>query len=125
MTDILAARLADAVVLLHAGFIVFVVLGGLLCLRWPVADALHLPAAIWGATVELSGAVCPLTPLENQLRAAAGEHGYAGGFIDHYLLPLIYPAALTRDWQWLLGAAVIVLNLAIYAMVVWRWRKDS
>lgn len=119
------ALLADGVVLLHVAFIAFVVLGGLLCLRWPWLVLLHLPAWAWGAYVELSGGLCPLTPLENRLRAAAGEAGYRGGFVEHYLLPLIYPAALTRDVQLLLGGAVIALNLAVYAWLLWRWRRDS
>ena len=120
-----AALLADAVVLLHAAFIAFVVLGGLLCLRWPRLVPLQLPAWLWGAYIELSGGTCPLTPLENRLRAAAGEAGYRGGFVEHHLLPLIYPAALTREIQWLLGGTVIAINLAVYAWLVWRWRRDS
>lgn len=120
-----AGLLADAVLLLHAAFIAFVVFGSLLCLRWPAAALAHLPASAWGAYVELSGAVCPLTPLENMLRAAAGESGYSGGFIEHYLLPAIYPLGLTRELQCWLGAGVVVLNLALYGVVAWRWRKDS
>lgn len=119
------ALLADGVVLLHAAFIAFVLLGGLLCVRWPRLVLLHLPAWVWGAYIELSGGLCPLTPLENRLRTAAGEAGYRGGFVEHYLLPLIYPAALTRDVQLLLGGAVIALNLAVYAWLLWRWRRDS
>lgn len=119
------ALLADGVVLLHAAFIAFVLLGGLLCVRWPRLVLLHLPAWVWGAYIELSGGLCPLTPLENRLRTAAGEAGYRGGFVEHHLLPLIYPAALTRDVQLLLGGAVIALNLAVYAWLLWRWRRDS
>lgn len=119
------ALLADAVLLLHAAFIVFVVLGGLACLRWPALVWLHAPAWLWGAWVELSGGVCPLTPLETRLRTAAGQAGYSGGFIEHHLQPLIYPTALTRDVQWLLGGALIALNLAVYAALLRRWRKDS
>ncbi|NLF55383.1 MAG: DUF2784 domain-containing protein [Thauera phenolivorans] len=111
---------ADAVLLLHLGFIAFVLLGGLLGLRWRRAPWLHLPAAVWGVWIELSGAICPLTPLENRLRAAAGEAGYEGGFVDHYLLALIYPAGLTRERQWILAALVLAANLAIYA---WVWRR--
>lgn len=119
------ARLADAVLLLHAGFIAFVVAGGLLGLRWPRLLLVHLPAWLWGAYVELSGSICPLTPLENRLRAEAGQRGYEAGFIDHWLLPLIYPAGLTRELQGLLGAAVIAINLAVYVLVWRRWRKAS
>ena len=85
---------ADAVLLLHLGFIVFVLLGGLLALRWRRAPLLHLPAVVWGVYIELSGGLCPLTPLENRLRVLAGQAGFEGGFIEHYLLPLIYPASM-------------------------------
>ncbi len=119
------ARLADAVLLLHAGFIAFVVAGGLLGLRWPRLLLVHLPAWLWGAYVELSGSICPLTQLENRLRAEAGQRGYEAGFIEHWLLPLIYPAGLTRELQGLLGAGVIAINLAVYVLVWRRWRKAS
>jgi hypothetical protein len=112
---------ADAVLLLHLLFVLFVVAGGLLALRWRWMPWLHLPALAWGATVEFTGWICPLTPLENALRAAGGEAGFAGGFIDHYLLPLLYPAALTPQVQWLLGSALLIFNLAVYG-VVWRRR---
>lgn len=111
---------ADAVLLLHLAFIVFVVGGGLLALRWRWAPLLHLPAAAWGAFIELSGGICPLTPLENALRLQAGQAGYAGGFIEHYLLGLIYPAGLTRGIQFALAALVLAVNLAIYA---WVWQR--
>lgn len=117
------ARLAaDAVLLLHLGFILFVLLGGLLALRWRRAPLLHLPAAAWGVYVELSGGLCPLTPLENRLRIAAGEAGYAGGFVEHYLLPLIYPAGLTLEIQQLLAAVVIGANALAYGWVYLRRR---
>ncbi len=117
------ARLAaDAVLLLHLGFILFVLLGGLLALRWRRAPLLHLPAAAWGVYVELSGGLCPLTPLENRLRIAAGEAGYAGGFVEHYLLPLIYPAGLTPEIQQLLAAVVIGANALAYGWVYLRRR---
>jgi hypothetical protein len=112
---------ADAVLLLHGLFIAFAVLGAALLWRWPRLVWLHLPAACWGVFVELSGWLCPLTPLENRLRRAAGEQGYSGGFVEHYLLPLIYPEGLTRETQWLLGAAVLLVNLALYA--AWLARK--
>jgi hypothetical protein len=114
--------LADVVVGIHALFVAFVMLGGLLALRRPWVAALHLPAAVWGALIELRGWICPLTPLEKSLRAAAGEAGYQGGFIEHYLLPVLYPAGLTRNVQLVLGAAVIVVNVAIYAVVLQRAR---
>jgi hypothetical protein len=115
--------LADLVVGLHFVFVVFVVAGGLLVLRWPKVAFVHLPAAMWGAAIEFAGWVCPLTPLENSLRRQAGESGYSTGFIEHYLLPVLYPSALTRDTQLLLGAAVIGINLAIYVYVLRRRHK--
>jgi hypothetical protein len=118
----LASLLADAVMLLHLAFIAFVVAGGLLLGRWPWLAWFHLPAASWGAYAALSGAICPLTPLENYLRAIAGEQGYAGGYIEHYLLPLIYAPGLTRGVQWLLGAGVVVVNATLY--VHW-WRRRA
>lgn len=109
-----AAVAADAVLLLHLLFIVFVVFGAALLWRWPQLVWLHLPAALWGATIAFTGGICPLTPLENRLRHAAGEQGYSGGFVEHYLMPLIYPEALTREVQWLLGAGVLLVNLLLY-----------
>ena len=117
-----AGVLADFLVILHLAFIVFVIFGGLLALRWRRVAWLHLPAALWGALIEFLGWVCPLTPLENRLRAAAGEAGYARGFIEHYVAPLIYPAGLTPHVQVYLGAGVIVVNLAVYAWVLRRAR---
>ena len=116
--------LADATVALHFAFIVFVVAGGFLVLRdvrwaWP-----HLPAVAWVVWLEFTGAICPLTPVENALRARAGEAGYAGGFIDHYLMPVIYPAGLTPKVQMALGASVLALNVIVYARL-WRRRRDA
>jgi hypothetical protein len=111
---------ADAVLLLHLGFILFVLLGGVLAVRWRWAPLLHLPAAAWGVYIELSGGLCPLTPLENRLRIAAGDAGYAGGFIEHYLLALIYPAGLTQDVQYVLAAIVVGVNALAYG---WVWRR--
>ena len=113
---------ADAVRLLHLGFIAFAVLGGLLALRWRRAPWLHLPAVAWAAWIESSGGLCPLTPLENRLRVLAGQSGYPGGFIEHYLLPLIYPAGLTREVQLVLAGFVVLVNLAVYA---WVWRRRA
>ncbi len=114
---------ADAVLLLHAGFIAFALLGALGALRWRWWPLLHLPAAAWGVWVSASGTVCPLTPLENSLRHAAGQAGFEGSFIEHYLLAVIYPDGLTRPVQWALAAVVLLVNLALYTWV-WRgWRK--
>jgi hypothetical protein len=115
----LYSLLADGVLLLHLGFVLFVIGGGLLSLRWPRVAWLHLPAACWGAAVEFSGSVCPLTPLENALRRLAGEAGYSGGFVEHYLLPILYPHDLGPGTRYLLGALVVVINVAVY-LRVWR-----
>ena len=115
---------ADGVLLLHLGFILFVLLGGVLAVRWRWAPLLHLPAAAWGVYIELSGGLCPLTPLENRLRIAAGDAGYAGGFIEQYLLALIYPAGLTQDVQYVLAAIVVGVNALAYGWV-WRRRRRS
>lgn len=117
--------LADAVVLVHLGFVLWVVLGGLAVLRWPVAAWLHLPAAAWGALVELAGWYCPLTDVENALRRRAGAAGYEGGFVEHYLLPVLYPRGLTREVQVALGVGVIVLNLAVYSGILYRRRRST
>ena len=117
--------LADLVVGLHFLFVVFVVIGGLLVLRWRWMMWLHLPAAVWGALIEFRGWICPLTPLEKSLRARAGDAGYEGGFIDHYLLPVLYPGTLTREIQVMLGVLVIVANLAIYWLAMRRKRSHS
>jgi Protein of Unknown function (DUF2784) len=112
------AVLADLVVLLHSLFVLFVIFGGLLVLRWWKVIYLHLPAVAWGAFIELAGGICPLTPLENALRSRAGLEGYQGGFIEHYILPVLYPAGLTRNVQLVLGALVIGINLMVYAVVL-------
>ena len=109
--------LADLVVGVHLLFVLFVVLGGLLALRWQRVAYLHIPAAIWGAAIELAGWICPLTPLENSLRTQAGSAGYSGGFVEHYILPVLYPSALTRDVQLILGFLVVAVNIAIYCYV--------
>lgn len=116
---------ADALVVIHLGFILFVLLGGLLLLRWPRLIWLHLPAVAWGIVVECLHLGCPLTPWENQLRRAAGQAGYEGGFIEHYLIPLIYPAGLTAQIQLWLGAIVVLVNLTVYAWLIWRWRNKA
>jgi hypothetical protein len=117
-------RLADLVLLTHLAFILFVVLGGLLVLRWRRLVWLHLPAAVWGMLVEVAGWICPLTPLEVSLRRRAGGAGYEGGFIEHYLTALIYPEGLTREIQLAIAVLVLVVNVVIYR-AVWLRRNRS
>lgn len=122
----MSARLAaDIIVLIHLAFIVFVVGGGLLVLRWRHTAFLHLPAVLWGVWIEFSGGICPLTPLEQNLRRQAGDAGYGGGFIDHYLLPIIYPHELTRPVQLALGLLVLIVNFGVYGWLAWRTRSRS
>ena len=115
--------LADAVLLAHAAFVAFVVLGGLLVLRWPRLAWAHLPVVAWGAGIEFAGGICPLTPLENHLRALAHEQGYAGGFVEHYVFGLLYPEGLSREVQIMLGLSVLALNGAVYAWLWYRRRQ--
>jgi hypothetical protein len=117
--------LADLIVVLHSLFVLFVVLGGFLVLRWPRLMYLHLPAAAWGAGIEFTGGICPLTPLENSLRERAGLAGYQGGFVEHYLLPTLYPSGLTRNLQLILGAIVLAINVVLYAALATRLRKGA
>jgi hypothetical protein len=119
-----ARLLADALVAVHLGFIVFVLAGGLLALRHPGWAVLHLPAVAWGAWAELTATICPLTPWENALRREAGEIGYAGGFVEHYVIPLLYPENLTSRMQLVLGIGVIAINAAVYAFAWRNWRRD-
>ena len=114
---------ADLTLVLHLGFILFVVIGAALVIRWPGLAWLHLPAAIWGAWIEISGGICPLTTLENHFRHRAGEQGYAASFVEHYLVPIIYPGGLTRTVQLVLAAFVIFVNVALYSYVLRRARK--
>jgi hypothetical protein len=114
--------MADVVLGTHVVFVVFVVGGGILVVRWPRAAWVHVPCALWGALVEVAGWICPLTPLEVSLRRKAGEAGYAEGFLEHYITPVLYPAGLTREVQVFLGLVVVVLNVAIYT---WVWRRRS
>jgi len=111
---------ANLIVALHFAFVIFVVLGGLLALRWPRVVWLHVPAVLWGALIEFTGWICPLTPLENRLRRAGGETGYQGDFIAHYILPVLYPNGLTRRDQLMLGAFALGINVVIYALVIAR-----
>ena len=114
--------LADAIVLAHVGFILFVVFGGILVVKWKWLAWLHIPAVIWAVVVEVSNWYCPLTPWEIRLRELSGESGYETGFIEHYVLPILYPAALTKKLQLFLGLAVVVINVAVY---LWVWRRLS
>jgi hypothetical protein len=111
---------ADAVLLVHLAFVLFVVLGGLFALRWPRFAWVHLPAAVWGAGIEFLAGVCPLTPVENRLRRLGGEAGYPGGFVEHYVFGALYPRGLTHEIQIALGIFVVVVNVAIYT---WVWRR--
>jgi hypothetical protein len=116
--------LADLVLVFHLAFIIFVVAGGLLALRWVWMPIVHLPAALWGVLIEVSGGICPLTPLENALRRAAGSEGYSGSFIEHYLVPMVYPPGLSHSVQLVLGGFVVIANVLVYG-VVWRRRDRS
>lgn len=112
--------IADSLVVLHLVFIVFVILGGFLALKWRRLAFVHPLAALWGAMIEFSGWICPLTPLELQLRQAGGTAGYSTTFIEHYLLPIIYPAGLTRELQIYFGFSVVAINLVAYSILIRR-----
>jgi len=114
---------ADAVVLLHFAFVMFVVAGGLLVFRWHWLALLHLPAVVWSVLLELRGWLCPLTPLEVKLREAGGQAGYSGGFVEQYMLPVLYPVELDRTMQIAIGCFVIVINVALYARLLRRFRN--
>jgi uncharacterized protein DUF2784 len=116
---------AGAVAIFHIGFVVFVALGGLLVWRWRRIAWLHLPCTVWGVLVQLKPFVCPLTPLEKHLRALGGLAPYRGGFIAHYIYPVLYPAGMTRGVQIALGLAVMVLNLAVYGGLILTRRSRS
>ena len=115
--------LADSVLVAHLSFILFVLSGGLLVLRWRAIAWVHVPAALWGALLEFMGWICPLTPVENWLRARGGASAYNTGFIEHYLLPIVYPVTLTREIQVVLGILVLAINVSIYSWVIRRRRK--
>lgn len=117
--------LADALVVFHFTFVGFVIFGGLLVVRWPRVALLHLPAAAWGVIVEWSGWICPLTPLENHLRELGGRATYSGGFVDHYIMPVLYPAGLTRNIQFVLGAGILILNITLYTIAIRRYRRTG
>lgn len=112
--------LADLTVLLHLGFVLFVVFGGTLVFKWPRLAWVHLPSVIWGAVVELFALGCPLTPLEKLFRRLAGEAAYEGGFLARYVMPLVYPPGMSREHMVILGVAVLVVNGAIYG---WLWQR--
>ena len=122
---VLYRLVANAVVAFHALFILFVVLGGFIAWRWRWVAALHIPCALWGMLIEYRGWICPLTPLENTLRARAGQQGYSGGFVEHYLLPAIYPSGLTPRIQAVLGTAVLVINAVAYTLLIRRLTRGS
>ena len=122
--EMTARVLATVVVLVHMAFVAFVVAGGVLALRWPRVAWVHLPAALWGAMIALAGFICPLTPLENWLRVRGGASAYDTGFLEHYLLPILYPAAMTRGLQIATGVLVVLLNVLVYARVLGRRRAS-
>lgn len=117
------AWLADAVVLLHLAFVAFATLGGFLAWRWRAVLIAHVPALVWAVWIAATGNICPLTPLENRLRILGGDDGYESGFIEHYLLPLLYPVGITRETQGLLGIALIAVNIAAYLGLMYRMRR--
>lgn len=116
-------RAADVVLVVHFAFVLFVVLGGLLALRWPRVAWVHVPVALYGAIIEFLGFICPLTPLEVGLRRRGGETGYAGGFIEHYITAALYPSGLTREIQIALGVGVLLLNAIVYGLWWHRRRR--
>ncbi|HEY6088195.1 MAG TPA: DUF2784 domain-containing protein [Gemmatimonadaceae bacterium] len=117
--------LADFVLVVHLAFVLFVVLGGLLVPRWPMVAFAHVPAAVWGVLIEYSGWICPLTPLENSFRRSGGDAGYTGGFIQHYIQPVLYPSGLTRGTQVVLGSVALLVNLAAYGAVIARGKRAA
>jgi hypothetical protein len=116
---------AELIVILHLLFIVFAMFGGLLVIKWPRLVWLHIPIVGWGALTEFLGLICPLTPLEIWLRQQAGADSYQGGFISHYLVPLIYPPGLTPGMQWLLGGGLVIFNILIYTWVYRRGHQRA
>jgi hypothetical protein len=116
--------LADMTLVLHFAFVVFVVLGGLLALRWRRLAFIHVPIAIYGVVIEVVGFICPLTPLEVWLRRRGGQAGYEGGFVEHYITAALYPSGLTREIQWILAGAVLLINVVVYR-IWWRRHRAS
>ncbi|GAB4486155.1 MAG: DUF2784 domain-containing protein [Thermodesulfovibrionales bacterium] len=119
----LSRILADLVLCLHFGFILFVLFGGLLVLYRRSAAWVHVPAVLWSSVVNLASWICPLTPIENRFRSLAGQAGYTGGFIEHYISNLVYPGGMTREIELLAGVSVVLWNLAVYAFVIIRSRR--
>lgn len=119
------ALIADAVMLIHFFFIAFALLGSFLLLKWPKLIWVHLPAVAWAGFIELSGAMCPLTDIENRYRAAAGDSTYGEGFITHYLGPIIYPPNMTRGWQFFAFGVLITVNAIGYGLYFWRCGRQS
>lgn len=117
--------LADLVLLLHLGFILFVAAGALLVLRWPRLVFVHLPCAVWGVYTALTGTICPLTPLENHLRRLGGQAGYEGGFIQHYVEKLVYPPGITAGQLALLGGLALAVNIGAYGLIWRRHRRTD
>ena len=116
---------ADLIVIFHFAFILFVIFGGILVMRWRWIIWLHLPCAVWGILIEFAGWICPLTPFENSLRISAGSSGYSGGFIEHYIPPVIYPSVLTRELQLIFGSLVIFINFLVYYFIIFKWIKKA
>ena len=116
--------LSDLIVIVHLAFVLFAVFGGFLLLKWKRLAWLHLPAVLWAALIEWAGWVCPLTPLENRLRALGGGTPYHTDFVEHYLLPILYPARLTRNLQIFLGLLVVLINLGVYGWLWWRAKEE-
>jgi len=115
---------ADLLVVIHLGFICFVVIGGFLVLKWRWVGLLHIPSALWGALIEFQDWLCPITPLEIQLRQISGQSGYTGGFIEHYILPIVYPSYLTHEVQIILGSFVVVVNIAVYGWIISKYIRN-
>jgi Protein of Unknown function (DUF2784) len=115
--------LADAVLVIHLAFAIFAGIGGLLVLRWRRLAWVHVPCAVWGALIMFAGWICPLTPLENSLRRQGGQAGYEGGFIEHYVVSVLYPSGLTRGLQFGIGAGVVIVNAAVYGPMIARARR--
>ena len=121
----IAGLAADIIVLVHLGFIVFVAVGGFLVVKWRKVAFIHIPCAWWGVLIACGGWICPLTPLEMHFRQLAGQAGYDGGFIDHYVLPLIYPAGLTRGMQVTFGAIILSVNVCVYGWLLVNLAKGG
>jgi len=120
-----ARLLADAVVVVHVAFVAFVLLGGLLAMRWPRAAWVHVPCAPYGTAIEIGEWVCPLTPLEDELRRRGGEAGYGGGFVEHHVLPVLYPGPLPPTATWVLAGIVVAVNVSVYAAVLVRRHRGN